>query len=156
MNKNSSNNEPRTEPRTEPTITPVWVEWEEKPLAGTDEVVEDGGLDDGADVEMREVVEGEDEVRVEGRVEDKVDDSADVEGVAEVEGVGEGVAGIEVVADDAAGDDDPPKTQTPSVPRGIWRQGKGFSREVAQHKEEVKLVQRAPNVRLRGAKLPDR
>ena len=121
MNKNSSNNEPRTEPRTEPTITPVWVEWEEKPLAGTDEVVEEGGLDEGVDVETREVVEGEDEdeVRVEGRVEDEVDDRADVEGVAEVEGVGEGVAGIEVVADDAAGEDDPPKTQTPSVPRGI-------------------------------------
>ena len=122
MNKNSSNSEPRTEPRTEPTITPVWVEWEEKPLAGTDKVVEEGGLDDGADVEMREVVEGEDEVRVEGRVEDEADDRADVEGVAGVEGVegvGEGVAGIEVVADDAAGEDDPPKTQTPSVPRGI-------------------------------------
>jgi hypothetical protein len=47
MNKKRSS----SEPRTEPTITPVWLEWEDKlPLTDTDEVVEEGGVDDGVDV----------------------------------------------------------------------------------------------------------
>lgn len=90
--------EPRTEPRTEPTITPVWCEWEDKlPLAGTDELVEDGGAED--DVTVVEVVVGEGEVRVEGRVGDVV---------GGVVGVEEGVAGVEGDEDDGAGEDKPP------------------------------------------------
>jgi hypothetical protein len=113
MNKKRSSSEPRTEPRTEPTITPVWLEWEDKlPLTGTNEVVEEGDVDDGVGVGAGvDVIEGESEVRVEGRVGGVAEGSADVEGVAGVEDsadAGEGVAGIEVKGDDAAGEDDPP------------------------------------------------
>ncbi len=120
MNKKRSSSEPRTEPRTEPTITPVRCEWEDKsPLTGTDELVEEGGAEDEAEVgTVVGVVGGEGRVRVEGRVGDVVEGAADVEeGIA---GVEEGVAGVEdvgvevelvgeeVVDDDGAGEDNPP------------------------------------------------
>ena len=125
MNEKRRSREPRTEPRTAPTITPVWFEWEGKlPLTGTDEVVEEGEVEDEVEIEVRttgEVVGGDGRVRVEDRVGGVVEGSADMdEGVARVEGtagVEKGVAGVEdagVKAElvgeegDGAGDDSPP------------------------------------------------
>ena len=142
MNKKRSSREPRTEPRTEPTITPVWFEWEDKfPLAGADEVVEEGGIEVEVEIEVgtvEEVLGGDGRVRVEDRVGGIVEGSPDmeedvtrVEGTADVE---KGVAGVEdagvkaglVGEGDGAGEDSPPYTQIPSVPRGILNQGNVF------------------------------
>ena len=118
-------------------MTPARWEWDDDwPLIADEDTTEDEG-GEGSEERVVGVVAGE-VVIVEGRDDDEVEGSADAEvGVAIVEGVGtdpelvgrvvEGVGtGPELVgrvvgrsADDGAGEDEPPKTQTLSVPRGI-------------------------------------
>ena len=105
---------------TAPTITPVWFEWEDTGPTGVDDVVEECSVEDGVEVEVGEVVGGDDWVREEGRDEDVVEGSESVEeGVAGVDSttdVGDGVTGvvgvkIESVGGDVAdgdGEDNPP------------------------------------------------
>jgi hypothetical protein len=135
MRAKSSSSEPITDPRTEPTITPARWALDDSPLMADEDRIEDE-TDEGdregvvGEVVGREVVKVEDDdgdevvVVVEGSTEEEV-------GVARVEEVG--VARVENVMtdpelvgkivgrldDDGAGEDEPPKTQTPSVPRGI-------------------------------------
>jgi hypothetical protein len=129
MRAKSNIREPTTAPRTEPTMTPARWEWDaDSPLIADEDVMEDEG-DEGSGERVVGVVAGE-VVRVEDGDDDD-DDDDEVEGSAE--DVEVGVARVEkdrtdpelvgrVVGrsdDDSAGEDEPPKTQTLSVPRGI-------------------------------------
>jgi hypothetical protein len=126
MRAKRSIREPTTAPRTEPTMTPARWEWDDdSPLIADEVMIEDEG-DEGSEERVVGVVAGE-----VVRVEDRDDDGDEVEGSAEDTEVG--VAIVEkdgtdpelvgrVVGrsdDDSAGEDEPPKTQTLSVPRGI-------------------------------------
>jgi hypothetical protein len=124
MRAKRSIRDPTTAPRIEPTMTPARWEWDDdSPLIADEVVMEDEG-DEGGGERVVDVVAGE-VVRVEnGDDKDEVEGSADAEvGVAIVEKVRtdpEVVGGVVGVSDnDSAGEDEPPKTQTLSEPRGI-------------------------------------
>jgi hypothetical protein len=132
MRAKSSRSEPITDPRTEPTMTPAW--WacdDDSPLIADEDKMEcetDEGNEEGVvgEVEGGEVVEVEvkEVIKAEDGDDDVVVGSADAGvGVAMVETV---MTDPEVVGrivgrldDDGAGEDEPPKTQTLSEPRGI-------------------------------------
>jgi hypothetical protein len=117
MRRKRSIKEPTTAPRTEPTMTPARLEWDDddKPWVADEDITEDEGDGERVAGEVVEIEDGDD---------DEVEGSADAEvGVAVVvkvrtgpELVGRAVGRLD---GDSAGEDEPPKTQTPSVPRGI-------------------------------------
>jgi hypothetical protein len=131
MRPKRSIREPTTAPRTEPTMTPARWEWDDdSPLIADEDVVEDEG-DEGNGERVVGVVAGE-----VVRVEDGDDDDDDGDDEDEVEGSADAEVGVAIVEkdrtdpelvgrvvgrsdDDGAGEDEPPKTQTLSVPRGI-------------------------------------
>jgi hypothetical protein len=132
MRAKSSNREPTTAPRTEPAMTPARWEWDDddSPLIGEVDLIEDEG-DEGNEERVVGAVAGE-----VVRVEDGDDNDDDDEDDDEVEGSADAEVGVAIVEkdktdpelvgrvvgrsdDDSAGEDEPPKTQTLSVPRGI-------------------------------------
>ena len=126
----SSSREPTTDPRTEPTMTPACLEWDDSPWIADEDKVEvetDEGSEEGVvgEVVRREVVEIED---------CDEDGDGDVVGGSTDEEVGVAMAEVDMtdpevvrsvggtegrLDDDGSGEEEPPKTQTLSEPRGI-------------------------------------
>jgi hypothetical protein len=128
MRAKRSIREPTTAPRTEPTMTPARWEWDDdSPLTADEVKMEDEGDEGNGERVVGVVAEV---VRVEDGDGDDDDDNDEVEGSADAE---VGVAIVEkestdpelvgrvvgVLDADSAGEDEPPKTQTLSEPRGI-------------------------------------